>query len=316
MQLEKTKDEWSATVYVTRGRRRQRYALVAAALSLAALTSWGAAEAFAPSPTSNAGTASGGARGWASVAWPAEGAAAVAVGAGAIHTAGWSQPAPIASLAKVMTALVVLRGRPASAQNPGFTIELTPDDVDDTAERRAEGQSVVPVVAGEELTEWQALQALLLPSANNIAIALARTFSGSVDSFVDEMNVEARRLGMTSTRYTDPSGYDAGTVSTAHDQVLLARAAMSVDAFAAVVAEPSATIPYVGVVHNTDALVGHDGFVGIKTGSDQAAGGCFMFAARSPHHRQLVYGVVLGQRHGPLIGAGLDAARLIVDSVA
>jgi D-alanyl-D-alanine carboxypeptidase (penicillin-binding protein 5/6) len=146
-------------------------------------------------------------------------------------------------------------------------------------------------------------------------MALARAVGGSVDVFVDEMNAEARRLTMTSTIYTDPSGYDPATVSTARDQLVLARAAMRVDEFAEIVAESDAVIPEAGVVHNTDSLVGQDGFVGIKTGSDTAAGGCFMFAAQGQHTRPLVYGVVLGQRDGPLIPAALNAARRLADSV-
>ena len=110
-------------------------------------------------------------------------------------------------------------------------------------------------------------------------------------------------------------GYDAGTVSTARDQLLLARAAMRIDEFAEIVAEPHATIPQAGVVDNTDDLLGQDGFIGIKTGSDMAAGGCFMFAARGHHSRHLLYGVVLGQRDGPLIPAALEAAQRLVDSV-
>ena len=301
----------SGRLYFSRGRRRRRIAIVVVALSLAGLVSWGAAEAFTPAAPP---THVGGSGRWASIAWPSVGAAAAAVGQGKIHTAGWSQPAPIASLAKVMTAIVVLRNRPVSAQDPGFTMEMTSYDVADTAQRRAEGQSVVPVVAGEKLTERQALQALLLPSANNIAIALARTVSGSTEAFVDEMNAEARRLGMIATRYTDPSGYDPGTVSTARDQLLLARGAMKIAALAEIVAEPVASLPEVGVVHNTNGLVGH-GFLGIKTGSDEAAGGCFMFAALGLHRHQLIYGVVLGQRGGPLIDAGLNAARQLTDSV-
>ena len=299
----------SATVYLTRGRRRRRSVMVALALLLAGLTSWTAVDAFAPAASRH--SVRGG--GWAAVDWPADGAAAMAVGGGQVHAVGWSRPTPIASLAKVMTALVVLRSRPISAQDPGFTIAITPDDVADAAQRKAEGQSVIDVAVGEKLTERQALQALLLPSANNIAIALAHAVSGSTDVFVDAMNAEARRLGMTSTRYTDPSGYDAGTVSTARDQLFLARAAMRVDAFREIVAEPSAVLPQAGVVHNTNELLGHDGFVGIKTGSDQAAGGCFMFAELTHGHR-LVYGVVLGQRNGPLIAAGLNAGRQLADS--
>lgn len=301
----------SAMVYISRGRRRRRCAMVASALLFAGITSWQAAGELAPKASSPTGIRSG----WDSVEWPAQGAAAVAVGTGRVHVAGSTQPVPIASLAKVMTALVVLRHQPIGAQEPGFTITITADDVADTARRRSDGQSVIAVVAGERLTERQALQALLLASANNIAMALGRALSGSTEAFVDALNAESHRLGLSSTHYTDPSGYDPNTVSTARDQTILARAAMRVAAFADIVAEPSATLPVVGVVRNTDTLLGREGFIGIKTGSDQAAGGCFMFAARSSTSRQLVYGVVLGQRDGALITAGLRAARGLADSV-
>jgi D-alanyl-D-alanine carboxypeptidase (penicillin-binding protein 5/6) len=303
----------SSTVYVTRGRRRQRIAKVVLALTLATLASCQAVDALMParSPVEIGSTGTS----WAAVSWPSQGAAAAAVGGGAIHTSGSSQAVPVASLAKVMTAVVVLHSRTVTPQDPGFTITITAADVFDTEQRKSEGQSVVDVVAGERLTERQALQALLLPSANNIAFALARAVSGSTEGFLDEMNAEAQRLGMTSTRYTDPSGYDAGTVSTARDQLLLARAAMRIDAFAEIVSMSSAVLPQTGVVYNTNGLLGRDGFVGIKTGSDQAAGGCFMFAARGRHGHRLIYGVVLGQLNGPLIAAGLSAARQLVDSV-
>ena len=301
----------TTTVYVSRGRRRRRYVLVLLALCIAAVTSWKAADALAP--PHQASVATGGAK--RALDWPPRGSAAVAVGGGTIQVSGATRSVPIASLAKVMTAVVVLRSHPLSAHDAGFTLTINADDVDDTRRRRSQGQSVVTVAAGERLTERQALQALLLPSANNIAVALARVEGGTVDDFVDEMNAEARRLGMSSTVYTDPSGYAATTVSTARDQVLLARAAMRIGAFAEIVGESQATIPEAGVVYNTDTLLGSDGFVGIKTGSDSAAGGCFMFAARasSPHH--LVYGVVLGQGGGPLIRAALKAARRLADSV-
>jgi D-alanyl-D-alanine carboxypeptidase (penicillin-binding protein 5/6) len=300
-----------STVYVTRGRRRQRNAMVVLALCLVAILCWRAADVF--TPAGSAAHVSG--NRWSAAAWPPQGSAAVAIGDGPIHTSGLTRSVPIASLAKVMTALVVLRSRPIAAQDPGFTVTITSADVADTQRRRAEGQSVVAVVAGERLTELQALQALLLPSANNIAMVLARAVAGNVDTFVGEMNAEARGLGMKDTVYTDPSGYDPGTVSTPHDQILLARAAMRVNVFAEIVAEPSAALPVTGVVHNTDDLLGRDGFVGIKTGSDSAAGGCFMFATHDRRHGQLEYGVVLGQRGGALIPAALNAAQRLAGSV-
>jgi D-alanyl-D-alanine carboxypeptidase (penicillin-binding protein 5/6) len=313
--------EMTATVYVSRGRRMRRHVMVVVALSLAGLTSWQVADALAPASSAHDNSAhdssahGGSADAWASVSWPAHGSAAVAVGNQRIHTSGPAQAVPIASLAKVMTAVVVLRTRSVSANDPGFTIRITPDDVADTERRRSDGQSVVPVVDGETLTERQALEALLLPSANNIAMALARAVSGTADTFVDAMNAAGRRLGMTSTVYTDPSGYDPSTRSTASDQLLLARTAMRIDAFAEIVAEPEALIPQAGLVHNTDSLLGRDGFIGIKTGSDTAAGGCFVFAATGRDGRHLVYGVVLGQSDGPLIRAALKAAQRLADSV-
>ena len=111
------------------------------------------------------------------------------------------------------------------------------------------------------------------------------------------MNAAARSLGMTHTRYTDPSGYDDATVSTAADQVRLVDRAMRLPVFASIVATPSATLPVAGTVHNTNTLLGHDGFVGVKTGSDDAAGGCFAFRAIRwiDGKRTTITGVVLGQ---------------------
>ena len=176
----------------------------------------------------------------------------------------------------------------------------------------------MPIAAGEQLTERQALQALLLPSANNIAAVLARWDAGSVGRFVARMNATARSLGMTHTRYTDPSGYDDATVSTAADQVRIVDRAMSLPVFASIVATPSATLPVAGTVHNTNALLGHDGFVGVKTGSDDAAGGCFAFRAVRwiDGKRTTITGVVLGQPGHDQIAAGLAAADAMVDRIA
>jgi D-alanyl-D-alanine carboxypeptidase (penicillin-binding protein 5/6) len=123
---------------------------------------------------------------------------------------------------------------------------------------------------------------------------------------------------MNQTRYTDPSGYDDATVSTAADQVRIVVEAMRSPVFASIVATPSATLPVVGTVHNTDTLLGQDGFVGVKTGSDDAAGGCFAFrAVRWIDGRQVtITGVVLGQPGGDRIAAGLTAAEAMVERIA
>jgi serine-type D-Ala-D-Ala carboxypeptidase (penicillin-binding protein 5/6) len=231
----------------------------------------------------------------------------------AVSSAG-QQPVPIASLAKVMTAYLVLRDHPLDGGDGSLDLTVTDDDVADTDRRAAQDESIVRVAAGETLTERQALAALLLPSANNVAAMLARAADGSEAAFVARMNDTAHALGMRHTNYTDPSGFDEGTRSTAADQLVLAQHAMRLPEFAALVALRSYELPVAGTVHNTDTLLGHDGFVGIKTGSDDAAGGCFMFRA----HRSGgdVTGVVLGRSGHDLVAAGLDAARELVESLA
>jgi D-alanyl-D-alanine carboxypeptidase (penicillin-binding protein 5/6) len=253
-----------------------------------------------------------------STVWPAYGQAAVQIGQSQIHAGPNQHAAPIASVAKVMAAYLVLRDHPLRVGEDGPTITLSDADVADTDRRRGREESVVPIVSGERLTERQALEALLLPSANNIAAVLARWDAGSVDRFVARMNATARSLGMPHTRYTDPSGYDDATVSTAVDQVRIVERAMRLPMFARIVATPSATLPVAGTVHNTNRLLGHDGFVGVKTGSDAAAGGCFAFRAiRSiDGKRATITGVVLGQPGYDRIAAGLMAAAAMVDRIA
>jgi serine-type D-Ala-D-Ala carboxypeptidase (penicillin-binding protein 5/6) len=249
-----------------------------------------------------------------STVWPAYGQAAVQIGQSRARAGPNQHAAAIASVAKVMTAYLVLRDHPLRPGQDGPTITLTDADVVDTDRRRGQQESVVPIAAGEQLTERQALQALLLPSANNIAAVLARWDAGSVDRFVARMNAAARSLGMTHTRYTDPSGLDDATVSTAADQLRLVNRAMRLPVFASIVATRTATLPVAGTVHNTNRLLGYDGFVGIKTGSTTAAGGCFAFRAirRIDGKRTTITGVVLGQ---PGLVAAFAAADAMVDRI-
>jgi D-alanyl-D-alanine carboxypeptidase (penicillin-binding protein 5/6) len=253
------------------------------------------------------------------LAWPEEGEAAVqAQGVtGAIASAGGQRPVAIASVAKVMTAYLTLLAHPLAAGQQGFVLTVTPADVAEEQRRAALDESILPVRAGERISEREALQALLLPSANNVAALLA-AHEGGATAFVASMNATARRLGMRATTYTDPSGFEPSTVSTALDQLTLARAAMALPAFATIVDERSAALPVAGRVANYDALVGQDGYVGVKTGSDAAAGGCLVFAKRATvaGRAVTVLGVVLGQRGGSLVEAALASAQRLGDSAA
>lgn len=253
------------------------------------------------------------------LAWPTEGQAAVEVeGVGSLGGSGRQVPVPIASVAKMMTAYLTLRQHPLAPGQSGFVITVSAAQAAEERTRAAEGQSVVPVRAGERLSERKALQALMLPSANNVAAMLAVHDAGSVDAFVARMNAQARALGMRASTYTDPSGFLDTTVSTASDQLKLVRAAMRIPTFAQIVDTATARLPVAGVVGNYDDLVGEEGYVGVKTGSDRAAGGCLAFAKRVSvdGRRLMVVGVVLGQRDGALIEAALAAAHRLGNSAA
>jgi D-alanyl-D-alanine carboxypeptidase (penicillin-binding protein 5/6) len=253
--------------------------------------------------------------------WPSEGEAALDVeGIGSLGTSGGEAPLPIASVTKVMTAYVVLGDHPLVGNQPGFTLTITNAEVAATSADQALGESVIPLATGEKLTERQALEALLLPSADNIALDLAAQDAGSVSAFVAKMNHTALALGMAQTRYTDPSGYTPSTVSTPSDQIRLAQTALQVPALAQIVDMPKATLPIAGTVTNYNSLLGQSGVIGIKTGSTSRAGGCLLFASRQTiaGAEVTVLGAVLGQGGGStdadtLINAALDASsRLVV----
>jgi D-alanyl-D-alanine carboxypeptidase (penicillin-binding protein 5/6) len=231
--------------------------------------------------------------------WPTLGQASIGIaGVGTFGASGKQTPVPIASVAKAMTAYQILKDHPLKGNEQGPVIHVSRAEAAAYPHEVALQQSLVPVRSGERLTERQALEALMLASADNVAKILGRWDAGSVDKFLVKMNATAASLGMTHTHYTDPSGYDAGTRSTVADQLKLADTAMKRSDFAKVVATQTAVIPVAGRISNFNALLGEDGVVGIKTGSMSAAGGCLLFAAKTKVGGQSVtiLGTVLGQR--------------------
>ncbi|GID20954.1 hypothetical protein Aab01nite_45440 [Paractinoplanes abujensis] len=212
--------------------------------------------------------------------WPDSGTAEIMIeGLGRLGGSGRDTAAPIGSVAKVMTAYVILKNHPLQGDEEGPSLTVTAADVADYRARIASNQSLVTVRVGQKLTERDAIEALMLPSANNIAHQLAVWDAGSEAAFVDKMNAAADELGMTDTEYTDPSGYLPTTVSTAADQVKLGRAALKMEVFAEIVALDSARIPVTGKIRNYNDLLGVEGVFGIKTGSTDEAGGNLLFSA-------------------------------------
>jgi serine-type D-Ala-D-Ala carboxypeptidase (penicillin-binding protein 5/6) len=254
------------------------------------------------------------------VRWPQRGQGAFVLGNGRPTASPDQQPVPIASLAKVMTAYLTLKRFPLSDAQDGFTITVTAAHAQAEAQDAAQHQSVVAVHAGEQLTERQLLEALLIPSGNNIARMLAAQLAGTETRFIAEMNAEARALGMDHTIYTDPSGFDPSTVSTAADQLRVLQQAMRFPVFRQIVATASVNLPVAGTLTNYNPLIA-DGYAG-KTGSDSAAEGCLAFftAVTVGGRRLTAVGVVLGQGQGSdtpaLLAAAGEAAEQLVDSVA
>jgi D-alanyl-D-alanine carboxypeptidase (penicillin-binding protein 5/6) len=254
------------------------------------------------------------------VRWPQHGQAALVLGKSRVAPSPREQPAPIASLAKVMTAYLTLTRYPLSGAQDGVTITVSAAQAQAVAQDARQGQSVVAVAAGEQLTERQLLEALLIPSGNNIAQMLAAQVAGSQTRFIAEMNAQARAFGTDHTIYTDPSGFDPGTVSTAADQLRVFEQAMRFSVFRQIVSMPSVTLPIAGTLANTNPLIAQ-GYAG-KTGSDSAAGGCLAFFTHPTigGRRVTAVGVVLGQGQGnntpELLTAAGQAAEQLVDSVA
>lgn len=212
----------------------------------------------------------------ANLPWPSYGEAAIGAAGYNTATHGDQTPMPTASIAKVMTALAILKKMPLSTGEQGPMITLTQQDQDIYNYYRVNGGSLVPVKVGENITEYQALEAMLLPSANNMADTLADWAFGSISTYDAYANSLAMSYGMTNSNFTSASGFPPSTVSTAQDLVTLGKVALQNPVITQIVGESSAAIPETGTVTNTNSLLGMQGIDGIKTGNNDQDKGAFL----------------------------------------
>lgn len=247
--------------------------------------------------------------------WPKKGQSAIgALGYGVLDTHGNDKPVPIASVAKVLTALAVLKQKPLLKAEQGPIITITAEDITTYQKYADSNGSLVPVQAGEQLTEYQALQALLLPSANNIAVLLVKWAFGSEANYVSFSNSFVKSLGLDHTTVDDASGFSPKTVSTARDLVLLGENAMDNPVLAEIVGQSQANIPVAGVINNVNLLLGHNDIVGIKTGNTDEAGGCYLFAAKHTVEKGydvVIIGVTIG---APDLSTAIDSSLALLKS--
>jgi D-alanyl-D-alanine carboxypeptidase (penicillin-binding protein 5/6) len=251
------------------------------------------------------------------IVWPPHTQDAIAVqNEGLIEKTPNQTPFPTASVAKIMTAYIILKDHPLKFGENGPTLTITNRDVQEYIADKESGQSVAKVAVGEKLNERQMLEALLLPSANNIATILARWDSGSVENFVEKMNKTAKQLGMTNTHYADPAGISLNTQSSAYDQVLLAQKAFEIPTFRHIVRMPQVTLPVCSTVYNVNYVLGKDGIVGIKTGSMPQIGANFVFAAEHfVGYKQItIIGAIFGAKGKEPLMQALNVAITAINS--
>ena len=217
----------------------------------------------------------------AALEWPALGASAVgAIGYdGVLGTGGNDAAAPIASISKIISALVVLQSKPLALGDAGPDITFTAKDVAIRDAYRAINGATEPVSAGLVLSQRQVMDVMLVESANNYAESLVTWAFGSVDEFVPVANEWLKTNGLTSTSITEPTGMSAKNVSTASDLVALGKLALANPVISAIVGTSTETVPGVGDLKNSNNLLGTDGIRGIKTGTLDEAGACLLFAA-------------------------------------
>lgn len=218
---------------------------------------------------------------------------------------------PIASITKVMTAVVVLEA--GDLERP---ITVPRQAVDYAA---AYGGSTADLAPGEVLTARQLLYAMMLPSGCDAAYVLAEAYGPGQDAFLAKMNTTARRLGMPNTHFSDPSGLpapgDFSTYSTPAELVKLGRHAMAAPVFREIVKarayhQPAGPANREHFWETTNRLLReYPGTTGIKTGSTDAAGACLLFEASRGAQRLI--GVVLNSSPDDLAAAAADATRLM-----
>lgn len=246
--------------------------------------------------------------------WPTKGQAAVgAVGFGVVDEQGTQSAKPIASTAKMVTALVVLEAKPLGPNQQGPAIPFTAQDEAIYHSYIALGGSVYPVTAGESITQRQALNALLVMSANNIADLLAVWAYGSMKEYNAAAEAYLRSHDINTMSIKDASGFSPETKATAADLVRVGELLMKDKLLPSVVAQKSVTIPGVGVAPSTNILLG-DGIVGIKTGNTDEAGGCFVIALQHEVDGQPVTIIAAAMGAGNVPEAMTIAQRVALDA--
>lgn len=268
---------------------------------------------LAPVPTTSAVLASYSAPTTApqSLSLPTYGDSAIAaVGyPGLLAHGGGSAPLPIASITKIITALVVLQKAPLGVSDAGPSIPFTAADEALLRSYAARDGDVYPIKVGATMTERDVLTVALVPSANNYARALADWAYGSEANFLPVARAWLVSHGMTSTTLTDCTGLNPQNTSTPTDLIALGKLALANPVISQLINTKTITLPVVGAITNTNQLLGTAGIDGIKTGTLNSAGASLLFSSRLVlgGHVITLIGVVLDGPNHPTIDTAIAA---------
>jgi D-alanyl-D-alanine carboxypeptidase (penicillin-binding protein 5/6) len=231
----------------------------------------------------------------ATPAWPTGGGAAITVAGGGGILSSSNESVSIASITKVVTALVVLDEMPLALGEQGPDFTFTAADRARYWADRAAGESALDVPVGGSLTQYQMLEGLLVGSANNYADRLAGNLFPSDAVFADAARSWLAAHGIEGISIEDPSGIVAGNAATPEALIPLATKALENPVIAEIVAKTEIDLPGAGHVVNTNDLLKDPGVVGLKTGTLDAYN---LLAAKNiavGDTTVRVYGSVLGQ---------------------
>ena len=231
--------------------------------------------------------------------WDAQGSAAIGTVEGGLKQQfGGKNPQPTASMAKIITALVVLDKYDIAPDESGPIITIGAKDIELYNETVALKGSNLRVTLGQQLTLRNMLDGILLESANNLANSLANWAFGSMEAYHDvAVDWLADNELPETVIGSDASGFDAATTSSTSDLLKIAILAIQNPTIKQIVSQKTANFPGYDKISNTNELLGEDGFIGVKTGYTGSAGYCLLFADEYSIDDQTttIVGVITGQ---------------------
>jgi D-alanyl-D-alanine carboxypeptidase (penicillin-binding protein 5/6) len=234
---------------------------------------------------------------------------------GILASSGGSGALPIASISKLITALVVLEAKPLTGTEPGPTLTFSKADHDLFDQYYVLGASIEPMKTGSTMSQRDALSLMLVASACNYADAVSTWAFGSSARYLSAVKTWLAAHGLSGTTIVEPTGISPRNVSTPADLIAIGKLAMANPALASIVGSRSISVPGVGNLANNNISLGSEGIDGIKTGTLDSAGSELLFSARVevglPQPITII-GVILG---GDSRGAVDRAAQLIVHSI-